>query len=214
MFKSLHRVDRAAFWLWAVPIVFAHGLFAVAMVYNVHTPLGSVDTGLIVVLAIVLVGRFRDIGWPVWIGPAFLLGTMLVLPIVLLVYMISVGAAGSFLDAMMAVGQFSSVGNLALLVLAGSVPGRTPPPTTSEIPRYRVSAPLVFGVGVIAALLLVIAAALVGIFDTAKGPTTQAGATSTVTRSPIANTNAQPVLTKETNDFLKSLARTAPGLAK
>src|ERR1700733_7367272 len=69
MLKSLHRIDRRTFWLWAIPIVCVHGLFAVAAVHNVKTSLGGVDTALIVVLALGLVCLFRDIGWPVWIGP-------------------------------------------------------------------------------------------------------------------------------------------------
>src|SRR6266581_1947580 len=117
MFKSLHRIDRGTFWLWAIPIVFAHGLFAVAMAYNVQTSLGPVDTGLIVVLAMALAGRFRDIGWPVWIGPTFMLGTMLAIPMAVLFCMISIGTAGSaFIPAMTVIGQFSGLGNIVLLV--------------------------------------------------------------------------------------------------
>jgi hypothetical protein len=227
MFKSLHRIDRGTFWLWAIPIVCGHGLFALAAAYHVQTSLGAVDTGLIVVLAIVLAGRFRDIGWPVWIAPTFLLGTMLVIPMAVLFYMISIGTAGSaFLPALTVISQFSGLANIVLLVLAGSVPGRSmppgqlsgddpdggvdakQPPTAFEKPQHRAADPLLVAGGGIVALLLIVAI-VVGISSAVRGPNAQVTATSVAPTSPTGNG-----LTKETNDFLRSLAKTSPGSVK
>ena len=232
MLKSLHRIDRRTFWLWAIPIVCVHGLFAIAAVHNVKTSLGGVDTALIVVLAMALVGRFRDIGWPVWIGPTFLLGTMLVIPMVIFFFMASIGTAGSaFLPALSVYGVFSGLGNLVLLVLAGCVPGLTMPPgqlsgdnasggfnaehppTAFEKPQHSAPDPLVVAVGGIGAVLLIVAA-VVGIFSAVTGLRAGVGATSVATTSPATNSNAKNGLTKETNDFLKSFGKTPSGSVK
>jgi hypothetical protein len=231
MLKSLYRIDRGTFWLWAVPIVFVHGLFGVAAAYNVQTSLGAVDTGLIVVMAMALAGRFRDIGWPVWIGPTFMLGTMLVLPMALLFFMISMGTAGSaFMPGLTVISRFSGLGNIVLLLLAGCVPGRSPPPsqpagddpsggldvtqlpTSFEKLRRGTAAALEFGVGGIVALLLI--AAIVGILRAGKGPNAEVGAASAATTSPAANAYGKNVLTKETNDFLRDLAKRSPSSLK
>jgi hypothetical protein len=190
-----------------------------------------VDTGLIVVMAMALAGRFRDIGWPVWIGPTFMLGTMLVLPMLVLFYMISIGAAGSaFMPALRVIGQFSGLGNIVLLLLAGCVPGRSPPPsqpagddppggpdvtqspTSFEKPQRGTAAALEFGVGGIVALLLI--AAIVGISRAGKGPNAEVGAASAATTSPAANPYGKNVLTKETSDFLRDLAKRSPSSVK
>jgi hypothetical protein len=228
MFKSLYRIDRSTFWLWAIPILFVHGLVAVAIAYNVKTSLGPVDTGLIVVLAMALAGRFRDIGWPVWIGPTFLLGTALVMPLALLFYMISIGTAGSaYLPAMTGIGLFSSLGNIVLLVVARCVPGlSTPPgqpsdddpndgldaeqpPTAFEEPQHGGASPLLFAAGAIGALLLV-GAAVVGFSSAVKGPNAAVEATTAPTADPYGKNG----LTKETNDFLRSPAKSSPNSVK
>ena len=70
--------------MWTVPLVLGHLVLTFVMVSGTASSLGSLDTGLIVGLAWVLAARFRDIGWPAWIGPTILLVTMLGLPILVL----------------------------------------------------------------------------------------------------------------------------------
>lgn len=72
-----------------------------------------------------LAGRFRDIGWPIWIGSSFVIVTMLVLPIVALVYAIaSHPQAPEFLQWLNRIGLIVGPLNLLLLIVAGSVPAK------------------------------------------------------------------------------------------
>src|SRR5262245_20266822 len=97
MKKPRKRLDRPSFWKWAIPLV----LGLVGMVFLGRSGAlrlaGTLDTGLnardtmvlaqgavglvmlllIVLLAMALARRFRDIGWPAWIGPTILLVAML-----------------------------------------------------------------------------------------------------------------------------------------
>jgi len=127
MWRSTKRLDRATFWMWAVPLALGHVLLGALAATSVGSSLGAIDNGIIIGLAFVLAARFRDIGWPAWIGPAVLLGTMVVVPLV------AVGLAlmNHAVDQMMAwfplYGGVSSVVNLVLLIVAGSVAGKTDP---------------------------------------------------------------------------------------
>jgi peptidoglycan/LPS O-acetylase OafA/YrhL len=89
--------------------------------------MGSADTAsgafnfvLLILLAIALARRFRDIGWPAWIGPTILLGTMFGLPFIALFYVMTMRYVDDHL--MHAIAHLVA---LVLLVVAGSVPGKT-----------------------------------------------------------------------------------------
>jgi len=240
MLKSLNRLDRPTFWMWVIPIALAHLLLSMlaasSMSLGVTSPWGTMDTLVIFVLAMAIAGRFRDIGWPSWIGGLFPVVTMLLLPFAALVYEISAGnAAHHFPESLMVVGQFNLAANCLLIVLAGSVPGRsTPsdqtsgdhsddglaakqPPTAFEQPKPAAVGPLVFAAGGIVAIALV-TAAVVGITSAAKKPNAEVMVTSAATTSPTASPTANPsgkmVLTKETNDFLRNLAKTSTSSVK
>ena len=97
MKKPRKWLDRRSFWKWAIPLVL--GLVAVVILgrSDALRLVGDLDTGLsardamvlargalglvmillIVLLAMALARRFRDIGWPAWIGPTILLIAML-----------------------------------------------------------------------------------------------------------------------------------------
>jgi hypothetical protein len=122
--KPLNQLDRRSFWMWAIPLTAAHLLLMILSVQG-FKGLGPLDTVLIFVLAGILARRFRDIGWPVWIGPSFLIVTMLVVPLVAAGYGIASRAPpAQLLQWIGQIGQISGPANLLLLVLAGSVPSR------------------------------------------------------------------------------------------
>jgi uncharacterized membrane protein YhaH (DUF805 family) len=123
MLKSLHRLDRRSYWMWTIPLLAGHGFLSIAMVNGVK--LLSFDTWLILLLAAVLARRSRDIGWPIRIGPSFLIITMLVLPVIALVYAIlSRPAPAEFLQWLIRIGQITGPINLLLLVVAGCMPSK------------------------------------------------------------------------------------------
>src|ERR1041385_7422586 len=124
--KLPERVDRRAFWEWAVPLVIAHvGLSAIA-VAGVKA-VTAVDTALVVVLATLLARRFRDIGWRGWIGASFMIATMAGAPLAVVAYAIaSYLRPAQFMQAMSGVGLIVGAANLVLLAVAGSVRGSGP----------------------------------------------------------------------------------------
>jgi hypothetical protein len=126
MLKSFDKLNRLLFWLWTVPIVVAHVLLNLAVANGARV--GPFDTVLILLLAYVVAGRFRDIGWPAWLGPTFILVTMLGIPAIAMGWAISQNAgADEIMQSLFRVGEFTGLANLVLLVVAGSVPGRTVP---------------------------------------------------------------------------------------
>lgn len=124
MFKKIpERLDRPAFWMWAVPLVLGHLLLA-AILMSGAKGLGAVDTIVIIWLAMVVAARFKDIGWPRWIAPVFILGTMLILPLAAVGFAIATKAASAGLPGLINnIGLLSALANLVLLIVAGSVPG-------------------------------------------------------------------------------------------
>jgi hypothetical protein len=126
MLKSFNQLNRFSFWLWTVPIVTAHVLLILAVANGARV--GPFDTVLIVLLAAVVAGRFRDIGWPVWLGPAFILVTMLGIPVVAMDLAIARNVdPDEFVQLLLRIAQFTGIPNLVLLVIVGSVPGRGVP---------------------------------------------------------------------------------------
>jgi len=85
--KVPERLDQPKFWQWAIGLVIAH--IVLSLLAAQVRPFGALDTVAVVTLALAVGARFRDIGWPVWIGPTFMLVTMLALPMVALGYAIS-----------------------------------------------------------------------------------------------------------------------------
>jgi hypothetical protein len=116
------RLDRPTFWQWAVCLVIAH--IVLTLLAAAGGAFGAVDSLAIIALALVVGARFRDIGWPVWIGPTLMLVTMLALPLVATGYAIAnhLGTP-EFLTLMNAIGLLVGPANLLLLIVAGSVPG-------------------------------------------------------------------------------------------
>jgi hypothetical protein len=129
MWKSSKRLGRPTFWMWTVPLVLGHLVLTFLMVSGTASSLGSLDTGLIVGLAWVLAARFRDIGWPAWIGPTILLVTMLGLPILVLGVAIMNNAGDQIMQWLSLYGLIAGPVNLVLLIVAGSVPGKPAPST-------------------------------------------------------------------------------------
>ena len=123
MLKSLDQLNRRSFWLWTIPIVIVHERLNVVVAKGARV--GSFDTVAILLLAYVVACRFRDIGWPAWLGPVFILVTMLVIPAVAMdwAFARNIEPDGS----LQWLRQIADLIGLALLVIAGSVPGRGAP---------------------------------------------------------------------------------------
>ena len=133
MDKTPRRLDRPSFWKWAVPLVAGHVVLSLLFANGgVPRALGWVDNGIIISLAMALAWRFRDIGWPVWIGPTILLVTMLGLPFLVVGFAIANHARDAM--AWISVGGLVSVPvNLVLLIVAGSVPGKPPSAEVAQV---------------------------------------------------------------------------------
>ena len=120
--KVPERLDRPTFCLWAICLVAAHIVLTLLTMNG--APFGAMDSLVVVALALVVGARFRDVGWPVWIGVTFVLVTMLALPLVATGYAIASGlSTPMFMDLMNRIGLFAGPVNLLLLVVAGAVPG-------------------------------------------------------------------------------------------
>src|SRR5438105_12069805 len=116
MLKSLKQLDRRSFWMWAIGIAAARLLSAIlassSMAGGSSGPWGAVDTVVVFLLAAALAGRFRDIGWPPWIGAWFPIATMAILPLVAVIYEIAAGSAAQPFPAfLMVIGLFSLAAN-------------------------------------------------------------------------------------------------------
>jgi uncharacterized membrane protein YhaH (DUF805 family) len=148
MEKLPKRLDRPSFWKWAIPLVLglvvlaplrrsgavraAYSVGGTDAVVIVVTAMALARLVLIVLLAMALARRFRDIGWPAWIGPTILLVTMLGLPI-------GAGYAIATYDIDIAlewgpmVAWISDSVSLLLLIVAGSIPGKATPAQNIEV---------------------------------------------------------------------------------
>jgi hypothetical protein len=235
--KVPERLDRDDFWLWAVCLVFAH--IVLTLLSAGGGPFGALDTLAIVALALVVGARFRDIGWPVWIGPTFMLVTMLALPLVAVGYAIATNLSPpELLKLMNAIGLVAGPTNLLLLIVAGSVRGTaaanpsaqvvmpepsavapdmmataTPAPDPSRGSEDATSqpsaAPAVSGR---TGLLIVGGGGLVILLIVGSFlvRTVPPAPVNTATPAPPASNLQSNGLTKETNDFLQQLSRQQP----
>src|SRR5262249_4334086 len=150
MKKPRKRLDRPSFWKWAIPLVlglvvlailgrsgaarhavrlvgeFDTGLNAAAAITLALTAMALVLLVLIVLLAMALARRFRDIGWPAWIGPTILLFTTLGPPFLDAGYTFAEPTfAEPTFNEIRDIGDLGSMAvDLVLLIVAGSVPGK------------------------------------------------------------------------------------------
>jgi hypothetical protein len=140
MEKAGKRLDRPTYWELVVPLVFGHVILSSLLVPGSATGLGSVDTIVLGAVDTIVLGwlartlarRFRDIGWPAWIGPTILLITMVVPPLVIVGIAIASHAGAKVMGWWSLYGLLFGPLNFALLVVAGSLPG-TPAIRTTEI---------------------------------------------------------------------------------
>ena len=146
MKKPRKRLDRPSFWKWAILLVlglvvlailgpsgalrlvgeFDTGLNAVAAITLALTAMALVSLVLIVLLAMALARRFRDIGWPAWIGPTILLFTTLGPPFLVAgcTFATYVNEIRDIREWVSMAGWISDSVDLVLLIVAGSVPGK------------------------------------------------------------------------------------------
>jgi hypothetical protein len=118
------QLDRATFRGWAIGLVAAHILCVIAAAHGASF-LGNVDTVAILFLAGALAARSRDIGWPAWRAPTFLLVTMVLSPFLPLAYLIATGnKSADFLGLVGVIGLVTAPLNLILLVVAALKPGK------------------------------------------------------------------------------------------
>jgi hypothetical protein len=117
-------LGRKPYWIFVAILMGLKVGLIVAIEYVPQTlsALRSIDTGLVVGLAIVVGARFADIGWSRWLGITLVVLIMLVLPVVLIFAAppkVS-GPLGSPLDALPDLIWISTVALVVLLVVAGS----------------------------------------------------------------------------------------------
>ena len=138
MKKSAKRMGRDTFWMWTVPLVLGHVVLAYRLLFfpltlGIASSLASTDTLVLVLLAIALARRIRDIGRPAWIGPTILFVTMFGVPFVI------IATDGKLMPWLLldwtpliqtwsGWGMVATPVNLVLLVVAGLLPGKPPPP--------------------------------------------------------------------------------------
>jgi uncharacterized membrane protein YhaH (DUF805 family) len=228
--KLPERVDRRAFWTWAIPLVIAHvGLSAAAMA-GVHA-MGGLDTLIIIMFAALVARRFRDIGWRGWIGGSLVIATMLVAPLAVTAYAIANNLRpAQFMEAMSGVGLIVGPANLVLLAIAGYVQGYGPadpisadlfgdalqPPAEAGSPpaaqdEHRLPDVFAVSAGIIVLVVVVVGIAIARLIPRPYA----ASAPSAPSQASIQGGQTQRNgLTKDTNDFLRQFSQHPPGSAK
>jgi uncharacterized membrane protein YhaH (DUF805 family) len=140
-------VDRPSFWKWAIPLVLGLAVLSILPLSGAARSVGGLNAAVIVRLAVVAVAlarlvlivllamalarRFRDIGWPAWIGPTTLLVIIIGLP-----FLVSGYAAATHADILKwapTVSWISDSLSLVLVIVVGFVPGS---PRRSRLLRY------------------------------------------------------------------------------
>ena len=149
MKKPRKRLDRPSFWKWAIPLVLGHAVLSIPAVNGAVRSVGGTDRDifaivliamalvllvLMVLLAIALAWRFRDIGWPAWIGPTILLVTQFVPPFFLTGYLFATYDS-DILEWRPMVSLISDCVSLVLLIVAGSMPGKAARAEKMEVAR-------------------------------------------------------------------------------
>jgi len=136
MKKSPKRLDRPSFWKWAIPLVLGLVVLSILPLHSAALSVGGLNAVvivrltvtlvrlvLLVLLAIALARRFRDIGWPAWIGPTILLVTMLGLQFLVIGYATAT-LDEDILEWAPTERWISASVSLVLLIVAGFVPGK------------------------------------------------------------------------------------------
>lgn len=230
MIKLPERVDRRAFWTWAIPLVIAHLVLSVAAMAGVNG-MGAVDTLIIIILAALVAYRFRDIGWRGWIGGSFVIATMLVAPLAVTVYAIANNLRpAQFMEVMNEVGLVTGVANLVLLAVAGFVQSRrleAPIPadpvvealqplaegSSSRGTANELRVPNVFAVS--AAIIVLVVVVGISITSLIPRPFATRSTSSAPSQASIQGLQTQSNgLTKDTNDFLRQLSQHPPRPAR
>ena len=139
MKKSPKRLDRPSFWKWAILLVLGLVVLSILPLYSAALSVGGPNAAfivglavatmalarlvLLVLLAIALARRFRDIGWPAWIGPTILLVTMVGLQFLVAAYATAT-LDEDILEWAPTAAWISDSLSLLLLIVAGFVPGK------------------------------------------------------------------------------------------
>jgi hypothetical protein len=121
----MHKLilGRRSYWLIVAALIVLKVVVVAVIISAPQTWssfLRSADTGIIIVLALVVGARFADIGWPRWLGVVLVLVLAVVLPIALIFAspMVSTGSQNP-LDAVPDLAWIGTVLQLALLIVAG-----------------------------------------------------------------------------------------------
>src|SRR5262249_26468018 len=122
IFDPKSRMNRRQFWVWIGCLLAVKYALAILLVVSPELGvLGAVDIVVVLFVALTIGARFRDTGWPGWVGILLTLMIMLVLPLVLLFAVISNRAATNPIEAFPGyVGWSSTVSLLALIIVAGT----------------------------------------------------------------------------------------------
>jgi len=137
MEQSPKRLNRRTFWMWVVLLVLGHALANLSTSEpgsSAPFPMIGIDEVILILLAIALARRFRHIGWPVWIGPTILLGTI-GLPLLGIGIALMNHAVDQIAPWLPLYGLISGPLNLVLLIVAGFVPGKSARAEHIEVAR-------------------------------------------------------------------------------
>ena len=135
MKKSPKRLDRPSFWKWAILLVLGLVVLSILPLHSAALSVGGLNAVVIVRLTVTLVRlvllvllvmalarRFRDIGWPAWIGPTILLVTRLLRSLV--VSYATATLDEDILEWAPTAAWISDSLSFLLLIVAGFVPGK------------------------------------------------------------------------------------------
>jgi len=128
IFRKGARVDRASFWVLVLILCLAKtAVFQIGTMNPTASFLSALDMIVIVAIAATVSARFRDIGWPIWIGVTIVLLCMIVVPFGAFEVVVGLGVQADLLAVMNAVTIATMVVIVALLIVAGCVKGRPAP---------------------------------------------------------------------------------------
>jgi hypothetical protein len=135
IFHRQASLNRKQFWIWIACLSLAKVASGLSVAFASPESSGFlnyIDTVLAVFIAMTIGARFNDIGWRRWLGIVITLVIMVVLPLALLFALISPNGARHAIPANPAdalpwyVGWSSTICLIALIVVAGTRPSRTP----------------------------------------------------------------------------------------
>jgi len=128
IFRKGARVDRASFWVLVLILCLAKAaVFQIGTMNPTVSFLSALDMIVIIAIAATVAARFRDIGWPIWIGVTLVLLCMIVVPFGAFAVVVGLGAKVDLLAVMNAVTIVTMAIIVALLIVAGCVKSRPAP---------------------------------------------------------------------------------------